>query len=253
MAAILHISITPEGLAVIAAHKERPERLARAIQDALSRGLYDIENHLKKEMLRGGDWKAKRNGALPLAVRSGGLISSISHGLYNITSGFVGVINGPATKYARALLGPDTTTITPKSASHLWVPIADNLNTSGQMKFSPSWAMSQVGPTGKRLLRIFKSKAGNLVAFLPAAVGRDADGGETVTPTHGKFKRGKRKGKQKGLLLFVLKDSITLQGTDALAKAFEARRPVFEAILQDAVEAALDTPGSSTQSAGGAA
>ena len=74
------------------------------------------------------------------------------------------------------------------------------------------------------ILSIFRSKSGNLVAFLRAG---------------GKYKRatkaGRRRGDLKGRLLFVLKYEVRVKGTDALAQAVRDKRR----LLTDNLNAAL--------------
>ena len=51
--------------------------------------------------------------------------------------------------------------------------------------------------------------------------------------------RGKKKGQLRGQLLFVLKDSVTIQGTDALAKGVEEMGGRASQILSDKIVEAL--------------
>jgi hypothetical protein len=164
-------------------------------------------------------------------------------------SGYVGSVGS---KYAKVHLGGDTWVMTPKNAKHLWIPIADNLGGGGQMRMSPRAAMDVRTVTGKRALRIFKSKAGNLVAFLPE--GHQASNVQTretgLKLTNARYARGKNKGRQKGKLLFVLKDSVEVKGTNALELAVMDKLPRIGELLQAGVDRALS---SDTGSSGGGA
>lgn len=219
----IRINITPEAAQLIARHEKRPGEVRRELQKAVGQGAEEVASHLQLKYLRGGNWKQRRDGQAPLAARSGGLLRSIgtrrapattsTHGVTFASD--VGSIRGPATRYAAMHLGQGTTTIRPKSAKNLWIPVADNLNPSGQMRISPREAMSRRGKRGGRLLSIFKSRRGNIVAVL-----RD------------KVPGVKRKG---GKLLFVLKKSVQVKGTDALALAVQDQAPRLRQIFQQAV------------------
>lgn len=235
MSAVVSIQLSPEGRAAIERHKQWAPQVTKAIDTALRMTLVSMENYTKVNLLRGGNWRSPRNGSLPLASRSGALLGAVTHAVDQPPfSGYIGTsANSPAAAYAKVLLGEGTTTIKPKSAKHLWIPIADNLTGSGQMRMSPREAFEHVTTSGKKLLRIFKSKAGNLVAFLPEA--REASDVETrqqgYAATGRRYKRGKNKGRQRGKLLFVLKDQVTIKGTGALAQAINAKRDDFEGNL----------------------
>ncbi len=214
MSATLKIAMTPQSLRLIERHQQRATRLREALSGALRQGLEEAGAHVQDAKLSGTWSPGKRtNGQTPVNVRSSSLRRSIMSHLDQPLSGFVGSRQGEASAYAATILGDETTVIRPKTAGHLWIPIADNLTSSGQTKRSPREAMSITNAKGKRALRIFKSKAGNLVAFLP---------------TGGRFKRatkgGRKKGDVKGELLFVLKKQVTVKGTGALAEGVEEKR-----------------------------
>lgn len=220
----INVSSSPEAQAALAGYRRASRELPRAIRMGLKQGLDVAANHLRLNYLSGQHTAQRRGGVPPLGVRSGQLRGAVESDVESDLSGYVGVLDGtPAARYARTQLGAETTTITPQRSKHLWIPIADNLNPSGLATTSPRQAMEQRTVGGKRALRIFKSKAGNLVAFLPE--GRLASNTETrqqgLVLTGGRFSRGKKKGQAKGKLLFVLKDRVEVKGTDALARAVE--------------------------------
>ena len=225
MTAEIHIAITDEGRRAIERMAQAPRKLAAALSDALQRTLVAMENHLKADLLSGSYSPGRTvGGSTPVGIRSGALRQSVTHQVDRSLSGWVGTAGGPASAYARVILGDGTTTITPKRAKHLWIPVASNVGPSGQMRMSPREAFEQTGPKGGKLLSIFRSKSGNLVAFLRAG---------------GKYKRatkaGRRRGDLKGRLLFVLKYEVRVKGTDALAQAVRDKRR----LLTDNLNAAL--------------
>lgn len=230
---------------VLAEHAKRPQRIHAELRRRLRQGLSEAEAHLQDAYLRGGNWREKRGGKGPLAVRTGRLVGSTRSDVDEEFSGYVGSANN---KYAKVHLGGDTWVMTPKNAKHLWIPIADNLGDGGVPRMSPRAAMDVRTPTGKRALRIFKSKAGNLVAFLPGKLVEDKVGkrlglvsGSGVTAvSDGRYTRGKNKGRQKGKLLFVLKDQVEVKGTDALANAVNDKKGRMVELLQSGLNSALE-------------
>lgn len=221
----IKLSLSQQSQQVIQQWKQSPARLARALEEAVERVLVLAENNVMRDELS-NTYQAgeRRNGQGPLAIRSGALRASITHQKDEPLSGYVGVAEGPASTYARTVLGDKTTTIKPKNANHLWVPLKDNLTNAGNMRLSPSAAFEKQTESGKTRLQIFESKAGNLVAFLREP---------------GKFKRGARKGMQRGKLLFVLKDQVEVKGTDGLAKGVAAVAGEAQSIFNQAIESAL--------------
>lgn len=207
-----------------------PVRAVEELGQAVKEILVGLEGHLKLHLLTGGTHGEKRDGRLPLASRSGaaGLLGAVTHEQDGPLSGMYGTADGPTSAYAQTILGEGETTIVPVNAAHLWIPIADNLTRNGQTRMSPREAFEQKGPRGGRLLSIFKSRNGNLVAFL-----RDATGKSRT------IKRGKNKGRQRGKLLFVLKDQVTVKGTGALVVAWSEREGWNVQRLERAVAAAV--------------
>jgi hypothetical protein len=220
--AIILISLSSESRRVMLKHADSVRALSDAIHGGLRRGLSEAENRLKTEYLTGGDWRSSRNGNTPLAVRSGDLRRGVMSELDQPLSGVFGIREG--VPYARMLLDAGETTIRPKNAQYLWVPIADNLGPSGIMRMSPREAMAQRGPRGGRLLSIFESRSGNLVAFLRT-------GGTYKRATKG----GRQKGDVKGKLLFMLLKQVTVKGTDALARTAQEMTPRFTTLLEDSL------------------
>ncbi len=210
--AVIRIALTERSRRVIDAWQQRPRRVIEAIDAATAQVLTEVESHVKAHHLSGQSAK----------VRTGALRQDLTHQQTDAFGGYVGTTARTA-PYARTILGPDVTTIRPVRAKHLWVPIADNLNPSGVARLTPREAMSLRSPSGRRLLRVFRSRRGNLVAFLPDAAG-------------GRYQRGRKKGLLRGRLLFVLKDSVAIQGTDALARGAQEMRAritvIFNSHLQ---------------------
>lgn len=154
-----------------------------------------------------------------IAVRTGSLRQSVDSKVDEPDSGWIGVDGGPASQYAAVILGGDAVTIRPRQARHLWIPVGDNVDAGGRMRISPREAMGRRGKRGGRLLSIFKSRRGNLVAVL-----RD------------KVPGVRRRG---GKLLFVLKDSVTVEGRDALAKGADEMRDRMAEVIGQRINAAL--------------
>jgi len=203
--AIISIGLTSKSQQVIARWQQRPRQTVEAISAGVEQALAETESFIKANKLSGQSAK----------VRSGALRQDLTHKKTDAFGGHVGTTARTA-PYARTILGPGPTTIKPKNAKKLWIPIADNLTPSKLARMTPREAMSLKSPSGKRRLQIFTSKAGNLVAFLPDT---DDDGNTTRFKRNTKAPRGgRKKGDTKGKLLFVLKDQVVIQGTDALAQ-----------------------------------
>lgn|GEM_PF-4264620 len=199
--AFFQVGLTAESMRVIDQWQSAPEKVAAAITSALTEFLVLVENWVKVQYLTSQG--AAREGGVNL--RTGTLRQAISHELTSAFEGHVGTTKGPASAYARAMLGPDSTIIRPKNAKYLWVPIADNAPPKKMNPISPTQLMEKKLPNGQRAAVIFRSKAGNLVAFLREG---------------GNYTRGEKKGKQRGKLMFVLKKEVTLKGNDTLRRAF---------------------------------
>ncbi|MEM9414999.1 MAG: hypothetical protein AAGA29_05905 [Planctomycetota bacterium] len=224
--AVIRLLLTPPSTAELERMIHAPQVFVGNVEHALTRSLVSLENELKVNLLRGGNPGEKRNGKLPLAARSTALLQAIHHELDGPFSGTYGAAQGPASAYARTILDAGVTTITPKNAKHLWIPVGENLTKSGQMRMSPREAFEQKGPRGGTMLSIFKSKRGNLVAFL-----RDPKGGT--------YTKGKNKGRQRGKLLFVLKDEVQVEGTDALNVAYLNREGHIDGLFDQALQLAI--------------
>lgn len=194
------MGLTHESEQVISRNQNRAQRVLDFLDDAVKRVLIEVENHLIMNKLRGGSVHEKRDGKTPLASRSGTLMQAATHVKDEKLSGYVGFLKH-VQDYAKVLLGPDIYTIKPKTAKNLWIPIGDNLTGKGVMRMSPSELFDQKGPRGGKLLSLFTSNAGNLIASLRR-------------PAHVPGVRHKR-----DRLMFVLKKSVTVKGTDGLAEA----------------------------------
>lgn len=226
--AAIAIGLTGRSREVIAQWQQRPRQTVEAVSAAVQQVLIETESYIKANKLSGQS----------VNVRSGALRQDLTHEQTDAFGGHVGTTARTA-PYARTILGPDAVTIKPVNAKHLWVPIADNLTPSGLARMTPREAMSLRTPSGKRLLRIFKSKAGNLVAFLPEAYeASDINTRQRGSVRSGRrFKRGAKKGLERGRLLFVLKDEVVVQGSDALAQGVNEMRTrmtiIFNTKLQE--------------------
>lgn len=202
----------------------------------------ETEAHLQRAYLTGGDWRTPRRGSTPLAVRSNDLRGSTRSGVDHPLTAWIGAGFGRADRYAHVLLGEEKWNIRPKGEGHLWIPIADNLTGSGQMRMSPRDVMGMKTPTGKRLARIFKSKRGNLVVVVPEA--REASSLTTRQRVHAKtnrrFQRGPKRGMERGRLMFVLKKEVEIEGTGALVQAIQDKMERLEELLQDGVDTTMD-------------
>lgn len=214
--AIMSIGLTQRSEAVIARWQDRPAETVAAIDGAMKQILTEAESYIKANKLSGQD----------VNVRTGALRQDITHEQTDAFGGHVGTTARTA-PYAKTILGPGPTTIKPVNAKKLWIPIADNLNPSKVARMTPREAMALKTPSGKRRLQIFTSKAGHLVAFLPDP----ATEGKSST-----YARGKKKGLRRGKLLFVLKDEVTIRGTDALAQGVRELKTRMTVILNTALQ-----------------
>lgn len=240
MSVAVRIGLTPGSKRVIRAWAGSAAQAPRKLAAALTEVLVANENHIKANKLSGTFSKGgTRGGRTPVALRSGQLRQSISHGKESPLVGFVGATKGPATAYARTILSDEDTTIRPKGDGYLWIPLPDNQSPSGQTRLSPRAAFDIKTPTGGRALSIFESKQGNLVAFLR---------------TGGSFKRktkgGRAKGDLKGKLLFVLKKEVTIKGTNALAEGVAEMRDRSRRIFNKTLAKIMPGPGNSAGGSG---
>jgi len=217
----ISVELTPESKRVIEAHAKRPAMVFRSLQDALSQGLNEAATHVMVNKLsapfRFGE---KRGGSTPVATRTGALRASITAKRDEPLSGFVGSTQGPASSYARTILGDEDVTITPVNAKHLWIPLSDNLTKAGRVRLTPRAAMDLKGPKGGRRLRIFTSKAGNLIAGMKG-------------PVPGVRRKG-------FIPLFVLKDEVTIKGTNALYEGVEEKHDRIRDLLEEAIVGAME-------------
>lgn len=213
--AAIRMTLTPESRQAIRAFADKPAHVTRALQSGLSQGLAEAETHLKVEYLSGQFQKgATRGGRPPVAVRSGNLRRSVISRRDEPLSGFVGVVRGPATRYAATILGDERTTIRPTRAKQLWIPVGDNLNASGQTRLTPREAIE-----GGAFVVV--SKQGNAVALTRGRVPGTAQ-------------------RKKPRLIFVLKREVVIQGTGAMTQAAEDMGPRVRDLLNRAVRSTLD-------------
>lgn len=204
------IGLTPDSERRLRAWRDRPERALDALGRGVTQSLEETVTHIQRSKLSGD----------PVGVRSDKLRRTLTQKKERPLSGIVGWLRGPATKYARTIAGSGTTTITPVDAKWLWIPMPHNQTPSGETRMSPAEAMEHTGPKGGRLLSIFRSKAGNMVATLPG----------TVVP-------GVRR--KSRVLMFVLKKKVTIRGTEALEEGVREMQPRQRQILQGSIRQGL--------------
>ncbi|MEM7626573.1 MAG: hypothetical protein AAF333_13335 [Planctomycetota bacterium] len=226
--AFFSIGLTPSSLAAIEGYTDALPRIVDALDDGMGQVLIEAESFIKVEQFQGGP----SPGEGKVGVRSGGLRQDITHERTGPLSGTVGT-TARTGDYARAVLGPDATTIRPRNAEKLWVPIADNLNASGVSRFTPRALFDTFG---EERIQIFTSRRGNTVVFVEDP--RNADGSRARFKRASK-KRGLAKGELKGRLMFVLKDQVVIQGADALAEGVRAMGDRASQILTQRLREAL--------------
>ena len=222
--AIIRAGITPESRAVIAQWQGVEQRIVDAIDAGLTQYLNEVASSLKKNEVGGG----------LVGMRSRNLRNSIVGEQDGPLSGFVGTTQGTTTPYARAILGPDDTTIKPVDADHLWVPIADNLNPSGA-KYTPKALFDTFGDR----VKIFTSKRGNTVVFVEDEKNEDGSKSRYKQAVNRGKNKGRQKGDLKGELMFVLKDEVVIHGTDALAIGAQRMQPRGAEILTQHLRRAI--------------
>lgn len=243
---VIRIRITPESEQVVAQRAQRPRRVAANLSKALLQVAHEAATVTQTEMFEpwSGGGTVTKLGVL--RMRSRALRNDIDAGKSSQFVAWFGVPAGrPATKYAW-LLGDEDHVMVPKNANHLWIPTPANLNASGVVKMTPREAMSVRGPRGGRWLRIFKSKAGNLVAFLPGKTVTDKAGERLGLVKNkmgvgtGRHKKGTMRGLLKGIVLFVLRKSVRVESRHTLttvAKRIEPRaQTLFAQALADRME-----------------
>lgn len=197
------VGLTPQSEQRIREWRDKPQRVLDSLGRGVDQALAETEAHIQINKLSGN----------PVNVRSDSLRSQLTHKRDRPLSGLLGWMQGSATKYAKTIAGSGTTTITPRNARWLWIPLPHNQTPSGETRMSPREAFEQQGPKGGRLLSIFRSKKGNMVATLPG----------TVVP-------GVRR--KSRVVMFVLKKQVTIQGTDALGEGVREMKPRIGEILQ---------------------
>jgi hypothetical protein len=214
---VIRLQPTPESIRVIEEHAARPRNLMRALSSSLRQALAEVETHIKVNYLRGGHHSEKRDGKPPLASRTGSLLQAVTHDMESQLSGYVGTAEGVTTPYARAQLGDQDTVIRPKNAKWLWQPIADNLTGKGVARLTPTQAVEDGA-------YFVKSKTNDKIYVMTTA----------KVP-------GVRRKDGATKLLFVLHKSVTVKGTNALAKGVEDKRGRIEALLQQGLIRGLTT------------
>jgi hypothetical protein len=230
MAVAISIGFTPESSALLAQWDGTSRRLVDELDRAFVQFVNEAESSIKANELSGTPGSKDQVG-----VRSGALRQAVTGEVDKPLGGFVGTNRGTTTPYARAILGPDKTTITPKRAKHLWVPVAANLTPSGIARYTPRALFDTFGDR----VKIFESKKGNTVVFVEdpkTEGGGRATYKKTVYQNDG---RVSRQGDAKGKLYFVLKDQVVIEGTDALAKGVQRMMPRGQQLLADAIARAI--------------
>lgn len=217
MSVQFNISVTPASKSMLSKDKMLPAKLRRGLSQELSKQGELAASHIQSKYFTG--YRRGGSGGKGLMVRSGILRRSIQSRKDDTLTVSIGVIDGPATKYAAMQLGSESVTITPKKAKWLWIPVAKNLTAGGQMRRSPRDVV------GSRKYHI---------------VARDANTALVFIHTGGTYQRGRKKGMKKGYLAFVLKKSVTVQGSAALEKGLKDREPAIEAGLNEAVTRVLN-------------
>ena len=218
MSAAVAIGFSEDSRRAFERWREAPQRFVDALDAGMTQVLFEAETAVKVGGFSGG----ASPGGGQVGIRSGELRQDVTHEQIDAFAGTVGTTARTA-EYARAVLSPDATTIRPVNAKHLWVPIADNLNPSGVARYSPRALFDAFG----KRVRVFTSKAGNKVAIVGPETSSDDDasGGSST--------------QQRGRLMFVLKDQVIIQGTDALAREIAAKTDRYRDILTQAMQGAL--------------
>jgi hypothetical protein len=221
MSATLRIGMTDESKRVIERHQGRAAQLLAALSAGVDRGLRETAAYIMANKFRA--YTAGQRGVVNgvAGMRSRSLRDSIDSVMTDDLAGNVGVRKGPAIKYARMQLGADATTIKPVSAKWLWIPVGKNLNPSGETRKSPTEALEEKLADGGRALQLLIGPGGEGVAFMR---------------TGGKYQRGEKRGQTKGYVAFVLKKSVTVQGSDALAQGVQESAPRIRQILQEKID-----------------
>lgn len=140
-----------------------------------------------------------------LNTRTGNLKRAVDGWMQDKLTGVVGVAPGSAVESYKWMLGGETKTIKPKTSRFLAIPIADGLTPSGVARFASP---------------------------------REVDDG-FFFESNGQLLFGRRSGKterSKMQLLFVFKKSVTVEGSDALAKGVTEKVDEVTQNITDAIE-----------------
>ncbi len=227
MSVAIAIGFTPESVRAMQQWDRVSTDLVENLDQAFSQFIIEVESFVKNEYF--GQGKEINN-------RTSNLFQAVKGEVIGPLKGFVGTTQGTTTPYARAILGPGQTRITPKNKSHLWVPVANNLNPSGVTRYTPKGLYDTFG---KDRISIFTSKRGNTVVFVKDEKNEDGSNQRFKRAT----KAGRRRGDLKGRLMFVLKDEVIIEGTDALAKGVQRMLPRGNELINDAVARSFPGPG----------
>lgn len=225
-ARFVHLQLTDASRRVIARHAGALPRLGRNLAAAHAQGLDETvqrvrRNRLNEKFVRGESAPSDKRRR-----RSGQLADNVTRGVDAPLDGWAGVPSGtPASAYAATQLTDGATTIKPVDATYLWIPLGFNLTNKGMQRMSPTEAREKTktrkrktkGRTGPvQLLRIIKSKAGNLIAMLP---------GEVVPGV-----------RRNGLVpMFALKKQVTVHGADVIGDEAQDMRPRFTELYSRAI------------------
>ncbi|MBB6429220.1 hypothetical protein HNQ40_001026 [Algisphaera agarilytica] len=223
--AAISIAFTDESTRLMDEWRKFPQLVGPALERGVIQVLQEAESEVKNTQF-GPDGVINN--------RSGNLRQDITHKRTDRMEGVVGTTSRTA-PYARTILGPGSTTITPKSAGkRLWIPVADNLNPSGVARFSPRAFFDTFD---RKRIKIFTSKNGNKVVFLED---RDAEGRRVIRKRDGRGRaEGRKAGEVRGKLMFVLKDRVVIQGTDALASAVREYMPRAQEVITEKLREVL--------------
>lgn len=137
-------------------------KMERAVIDGVTEGSFAMTNHVVSKHLTGGTTGDR------LGVRSGRLRSSTHAMKTKVENGSVSGGTEVGVRYASTHIGPKgkKTTIRPRRAKFLTIPLPPALTGAGRMKYNSARNYPN--------LRIIKSKAGNLLLA--------QTGGGQVTP-----------------------------------------------------------------------
>jgi hypothetical protein len=178
---MISLELGPEFQATLASMTGMGDRVAAATSRGLGRAVKFAADHVGENFITGQLLKA----------RSGNLRRAVQGWKESDFEGVVGVKPGSAVESYKWLLGSETKTITPTHGRFLAIPIGDAKTGVGVLKSKYSGGLRNIAGGF-----FFKSKAGNLLF----AVRYGKTSRSAIHP------------------LFVLKESVTVKGSDALAK-----------------------------------